>query len=228
MNFKKLISLAILIAAGIAAAQPPKPPTPNEDVQFIAEWRRAQNLAELAEALQLDDVQARALDSMKAELDAIHADAAARREAEQHALAATAAGIRARLEAGEAFADGDEAALRDHFHALNDIRRNARAVAVETVSGIGALLTEAQSEILRGWLRSRKPERGLGPADSRFGAPIDQTPGSARHAPPPRRGHGRGFQAPPSAAASELDLHEQARRRILVRTLLDDAFLNQL
>ncbi len=225
MKIKAFICFS-LIFASFASAQLRERTPISEDVQFIMEWQRAQQLAELAGVLALSGEQVAALQQMKGELDAIKADAQAQGETAKTALDETAAAIRASLENGGELTEANQSALQAHFQELRGIRQAAREASAAATEGIGEVLSEEQAQALRDWMRARRPDAGEGEDEGEGGAVIGKARQDAGTGGRGGRGARRGAPGAGGEGPSQLDRFEQGRQRILARILLSDAFLS--
>ena len=106
---KKVMTLILIMSTAALMAQPRG--IENEDLAFIKDWQRTQSIEAVAQAAALSADQVTTLLAIKAEVEAIKADAEAQRLAFTDNLAVLAAEVRANIEANAVFSDEDRAAL---------------------------------------------------------------------------------------------------------------------
>ncbi len=212
---KKITTIILIMAASLVMAQ--RGGIENEDLQFIRDWQRDQVAQAVAQAAALTPDQVATLTAVKAEVDAIQADADAQRTAFEDNLAVLAASIRANIEATGVFSDEDHAALCE-------ARSEARLGGKEIKMRIGLatlplenLLTDAQKEAIAATVQANRYEGcqgdGPGPGEAALGN------GAGRG-----QGQGQGLGQGPGRGG-ENGRQGKGKGKML-RILLSDAFLN--
>jgi len=146
----------LAVTAAMAQAQRMEP---NEDLQFIREWKHAERARTLAALLALTDQQKATLLDVKGQVDAIRAEGQQERDALQASLEATAAEGRRQLETDGALAPDTEAQLQSFRQEFRQLRREQRLRLRLAAMELEGFLTEAQREALRAGLRDRVGER---------------------------------------------------------------------
>ena len=121
----------------------------NEDLKFIRDWMKQQQLSALADVLQLTDEQIATLKSVRAAVDAVTEEYAPRVEETRAASEAVFAEVRTNIETTDTMTEEDEAALKEARQSLKLLRKEIRTRAAAEMVVLEGLLTDEQLAALR-------------------------------------------------------------------------------
>lgn len=158
------LTIAIVTMVSSVFAQPGER-TQNEDMAWIKAWAHSQKVATLASQLPLTADQLTTLRSVKAEMDVLAAEREAHRADHEANLAATAATVRANIEATGEFSDTDKEALKELRIQARAAREEHKLQVELALLPMKDLLTDEQKQIIasvfaRGGQGKRQAQRG--------------------------------------------------------------------
>lgn len=213
-----LICLGLIACSTFSLAQPGHGPgrgvgmLDNDDLQWIFQWQRDQQITELAGALALSVEQVNILVDVKAEVEAIEVDMQPALDALTADTETLAATVRANIEQTGAFSEADQEALQGMHHAYRTLQREKKLRFDLATMPLENLLTDEQKTIWLELAQTRRGERQRGRGHHAEGNSLGQGQQADNG-----QGRGRGW-------GREGRVGDRVKQHA-VRTLLSDTFI---
>ena len=153
------ISLVFLVLGSFLAVAGDGGFSDNEDVQFIKNWQRTQKINALVSELSLSAEQVNELKAIKEAVEQVKADYQVLLDEFLETSLATAAEIRARLEATDQLSEEDAALIKAFRQDRRALGQEKRAGLIEATAGLRDLLTEEQIALLISKARGNRADR---------------------------------------------------------------------